>query len=160
MENWNRYLGDYYYPHTYVQTNNFGEVTRTTEERAVGFHFKEGYICQYVDVGLKFTGKRTYRMDGEWNEEKSCYSFVADEWKESDKAHSVDLYSDGLRDVHLEKYECTAVTGTLYVLEVAPEASRWILATKGEVPYVKICIGDEEIADTASLKYLYNKLNP
>ena len=160
MDNWSRYLGDYYYPHTVEQTNNFGEVTRAIEERAVGFHYKEGYIIQYENVGMKFTGKSAYNMEGQWNSDKTRYSFVRDEWKDVGKEYVFDLYNDGLHEVNLGKYQCTAVTGTLYVLEVPKEVSKWLLESNGAYPWAKIYVGDRYITETDGLRFLYDKLNP
>lgn len=159
-ENWSEYLGDYYYPYEYVNTNNFGEVTRSDEYRAVGFGFREGHVGVCADVGMKFTGKAAFSYETEWNEEEKTSVVVSEEWKQSDEEYVFDLYTDGKQDVHLEDYECTAAVGTLYVLEVAPEASRWLLDPSENVGWIQLYVGDKQYGDSDTLKSLYERLNP
>ena len=160
LDNWNQYLGDYYCPTEYVRINNFGEVTMIEEGRAVGFHFKSGYVGQYVDTAVKFSGKSSYRMEGEWDENNVHYQFTEDVWTESDEVYTADLYIDGRRDVNLEKYECLAVTGTLYVLEVAPELSEYLLSSYNQLSSAYVYVDGKSVTHTQDMKDLYDRLNP
>ena len=156
-ENWNQYLGDFYYPYEVVQKNNFGEVTFYEELRAVGFGFKEGYIGNFRNVAMKFSGSSRYSMEDEVAE-RNRLLFAGDKWKESNEVWSQDFYGTAKFDVHLEDYECLATTGTIVVLEVDPEASRWLLANPNK-SWVDIYIGDQDYCDSDGLWHVYEKLN-
>lgn len=160
-ENWNEYLGDYYFAYEQVSTNNFGEITQSYEQRSVGFYFRDGYIGTTQDAAMKFTGVSKYEMHGEWDEEKKHHRFVADEWTEVNEEYTFDLYHSAPKgNIHLEKYECTAATGYLYLLEIDPAASRWIVERGDNVPFVDLYVGDTYYADSDQLAHLYEKLNP
>lgn len=159
-ENWSEYLGDYYYPYEYVQTNNFGEVTYRWEERSVGFGFKEGYIGVFRDVGMKFTGVSRYSIEGKENEAGDEWLFAADCWTESEEEYAFDLAGTrGGYNVHLEDYECTATVGTIVVLEVPEEVSVWFLENPS-LSWVDIYVGENERCDSDWLFSLYDQLNP
>ena len=159
-ENWRDYMGDYYYPYIRTSYNNFGEITDSIESRIVGFGLREGYIGRFKDVGMKFTGKSTYKMKGEWSQsgETDVYSFVADVWTESSEPFSFDLYKDPLRDVHLEAYECTAAVGSLYLLEVEPEITQWM--SSPNVTHITILVGEQWYGESGYLDVLYDRLYP
>ena len=157
-ENWNQYLGDYYYPYETVMTNNFGEVTSRYDQRAVGFGFKEGYIGCMRDVAVKFSGVKRYGMGVEWIAEENYNKFAEDIWQESDEEFTADVYTPCRENVHLEDYECLATTGYIYVLEVSPEMTQWLWQHPSRS--IDIMVGDRHYRTSDFLWALYEDLNP
>ena len=99
-------------------------------------------------------------MTLEPNDDHSHYTVSAEEWNASDEEFAVDLYAYGKESIHLEDYECLAATGTIYVLEVSPEATRWLLAPPDKAGWFDLYVGDVYIGSSDGLKALYEKLNP
>ena len=158
-ENWNQYLGDYYFAYNDEEINNFGEVAKTTERRIAGFTFRPGYVGDFENVGLKLTGQKELHCSNAWNEDKTYKRITNEEWVETNETVTLDITRNSTNNLSLEDYKCIAATGIIYVLE-APQEAWDCLILPPNMGFCWVYAGDTYMGSTDNLGQVYEKLNP